>query len=53
MNFQKSFGPLTRSREDKFFDNMIGHADLKRLFSLALRSVQPTNDQSQERGWRP
>jgi Holliday junction DNA helicase RuvB len=43
MNFQKLFGPLTRSREDKFFDDIIGHADIKRLFCLALRSEEPTH----------
>jgi Holliday junction DNA helicase RuvB len=43
MNFQKLFGPLTRSREDRFFDDIIGHADIKRLFGLALRSDEPTH----------
>jgi hypothetical protein len=43
MNFQKLFGPLTRSREDRFFDDIIGHAHIKRLFGLALRSHEPTH----------
>jgi Holliday junction DNA helicase RuvB len=38
MNFQKLFGPLTRSREDRFFDDIIGNEHIKRLFGLALRS---------------
>jgi hypothetical protein len=38
MNFPKLFGPLTKSREDRFFDNIIGHEHIKRLFGLALRS---------------
>ena len=43
MNFQKLFGPLTMSREDRFFDDIIGHADIKRLFSMALRSREATH----------
>jgi hypothetical protein len=43
MNFQKLFGPLTSSREDGFLDDIIGHEDIKRLFSLALRSEEPTH----------
>ena len=43
MNFQKLFGPLTRSREDRFFDDIIGHAEIKRLFGLALESNEPTH----------
>ena len=43
MNFQKLFGPLTRSREDRFFDEIIGHEHTKRLFSMALRSHEPTH----------
>ena len=43
MNFQKLFGPLTKPREDKFFDEIIGHAHIKRLFALALRSDEPTH----------
>jgi holliday junction DNA helicase RuvB len=43
MNFQKLFGPLTRSREDRFFDDIIGHEHIKRLFGLALKSDEPTH----------
>src|SRR5437773_6315342 len=43
MNFQKLFAPLTRSREDRFFDDIIGHAHIKRLFRMALRSHEPTH----------
>ena len=43
MNFQKLFGPLTKSREDRFFDDIIGHEHIKRLFGLALRSDEPTH----------
>jgi len=43
MNFQKLFGPLTRSKEDRFFDEIIGHESIKKLFSLALRSNEPTH----------
>jgi MoxR-like ATPase len=43
MNFQKLFAPLTRSREDRFFDDIIGHEHIKRLFGLALRSHEPTH----------
>jgi holliday junction DNA helicase RuvB len=43
MIFQKLFGPLTRSREARFFDDIIGHEDIKRLFGLALRSHEPTH----------
>ena len=42
MNFQKLFGPLTKPREDRFFDDLIGHEHVKRLFGLALRSNEPT-----------
>jgi predicted ATPase with chaperone activity len=42
MNFQKLFGPLTKSRED-VFDDIIGHEHIKRLFGLALRSQVPTH----------
>ena len=42
MNFQKLFGPLTRSREDRFFDDIIGNEHIKRLFGLALRSQGST-----------
>jgi len=42
MNFQKLFGPLTRSK-DGFFDDIIGHEHIKRLFSMALRSSEPTH----------
>jgi len=43
MNFQKLFAPLTRSREDRFFNEIIGHGHIKRLFALALRSDEPTH----------
>jgi DNA replicative helicase MCM subunit Mcm2 (Cdc46/Mcm family) len=42
MNFQKLFGPLTRSK-DRFFDDIIGYEHIKRLFSMALRSSEPTH----------
>jgi hypothetical protein len=42
MNFQKLFGPLTKPREGKFFNEIIGHDHFKRLFSMALRSHEPT-----------
>jgi hypothetical protein len=38
MDFQKLFGPLTKPREDKFLDEIIGHEHIKRLFGLVLRS---------------
>ena len=41
MNFQKLFGPLTKPREDRFYDEIIGHEHIKRLFSMALRSHEP------------
>src|SRR5439155_7548023 len=41
MNFQKLFGPLTKPREHRFFDDIIGHEHIKRLFGLALRSEEP------------
>jgi MoxR-like ATPase len=43
MYFQKLFGSLTTPREHRFFDDIIGHADIKRLFCLALRSEEPTH----------
>jgi MoxR-like ATPase len=43
MNFQKLFGSLTRSREFRFFDDIIGHEHIKRLFGLALRSDDPAH----------
>jgi MoxR-like ATPase len=43
MNFQKLFGPLTKPREDRFFDDIIGLTDIKKLFCLALRSEEPTH----------
>jgi MoxR-like ATPase len=43
MNFQKLFGPLMWSREDRFFGDIIGHEHIKRLFGLALRSDEPTH----------
>ena len=43
MNFQKLFGPLTKPREDKFFDGILGHEHIKILFCLALRSEEPTH----------
>jgi hypothetical protein len=43
MNFHKLFGPLTKPREDKFFDEIIGHEHIKRLFGLVLRSDEPTH----------
>ena len=43
MNFQKLFGSLTKPRGDRFFHGIIGHADIKRLFCLALRSEEPTH----------
>ena len=42
MYFQKLFG-ITKPREDKFFDGIIGHEHIKRLFCLALRSEGPTH----------
>src|SRR6266487_6288444 len=42
MNFQRLFGPLTKPREDSFFDKIIGHDHIKRLFSMALRSHEPS-----------
>jgi len=38
MNFQRLFGLLSKSR---FFDDIIGHEHIKRLFGLALRSQGP------------
>jgi holliday junction DNA helicase RuvB len=43
MNFQKLFGPLTKAREYGFFDDIIGHGHIKRLFGLALRSDEPAH----------
>jgi Holliday junction DNA helicase RuvB len=43
MNFQKLFGSLTRSREARFFDEIIGHEHIKRLFSMILGSHEPTH----------
>jgi holliday junction DNA helicase RuvB len=43
MNFQKLFRPLTRTREDRFFGDIIGHEHIKRLFGLALRSQGPNH----------
>jgi predicted ATPase with chaperone activity len=43
MNFQKLFGSLTKPREDKFFNNIIGHEHIKRSFSMALRLHEPTH----------
>ncbi len=43
MNFQKLFGPLTKSGEDRFFYDIIGHDRIKRLFGLALRSQGPNH----------
>jgi MoxR-like ATPase len=43
MNFQKLFGLLARSREDRFFEDIIGHEDIKRLFGLVSRSDEPTH----------
>jgi hypothetical protein len=43
MNFQRLFGPIRKSREDRFFDHMIGHEHAKRSFGLALRSDEPTH----------
>jgi replication-associated recombination protein RarA len=43
MNFQKLFGSLTKSREDRFFDEIIGHEHIKRLFNMALRSHESTH----------
>jgi holliday junction DNA helicase RuvB len=43
MNFQKLFGPLTRSREARFFDEIIGNEHIKRLFSMVLGSHEPTH----------
>jgi hypothetical protein len=40
MNFQKLFGPLTR---DRFFNEIIGHDHMKRLFSVGLESYVPYN----------
>jgi MoxR-like ATPase len=40
MHFQKLLGPLTRSR---FFDDIIGHEHIKRLFGLVLRSQSPNH----------
>ena len=31
INFQKLFGTLTKSRENRFFDDIIGHEHIKRL----------------------
>jgi predicted ATPase with chaperone activity len=42
MNFQRLFGPFSRSREDAF-DDIIGHEHIKRLFGLALRSQGPNH----------
>jgi hypothetical protein len=38
MNFQRLFSPLTKPREDIFFDDIIGHEHIKRRFGLPLRS---------------
>jgi len=43
MNLQKLFGPLSKSREDRFFGDIIGHEHIKRLFGLTLRSEGPTH----------
>ena len=43
MNFQRLFGPLTRTREDRVFGDIIGHEHIKRLFGLALRSQGATH----------
>ena len=43
MNFQRLLGPLTKPRENRFFDDIIGHEPIKRLFGLALRSNEPTH----------
>ena len=40
MNFQRLFGLLSKSR---FFDDIIGHEHIKRLFGLALRSQGPNH----------
>jgi Holliday junction DNA helicase RuvB len=42
MNFQRLFGPLTKTRED-IFDDIIGHEDIKRLIGMALRSQEPNH----------
>ncbi len=43
MNFQKLFAHLIKPREEIFFDEIIGHEHIKRLFGLALRSHEPTH----------
>jgi hypothetical protein len=43
MNFQRLFGPFTRSREDRFFGDIIGHEHIKRPFGLTLRTDEPTH----------
>jgi holliday junction DNA helicase RuvB len=43
MHFQRLLGPLAKSREDRFFDEIIGHEHIKRLFGLALRSQGPSH----------
>jgi Holliday junction DNA helicase RuvB len=43
MVFQKLFGPLTSSREDRFLDEIIGHEHIKRLFSMVLGSHELTH----------
>src|SRR5437870_2938542 len=43
MYFQRLFGTLTRSREDRLFHEISGHERIKRLFSMALRSHEPTH----------
>ena len=40
MNFQKLFGPLTRSREDRFSHDR--HEHIKKLFGLALTADEST-----------
>ncbi|MGB7955223.1 MAG: hypothetical protein WCF23_14690 [Candidatus Nitrosopolaris sp.] len=37
MNFQKLFGSLTKSRGDRFFDEIIAHEHIKGLFGLVTR----------------
>jgi len=43
MNIQRLLGPITKSREDRFFGDIIRHEHIKRLFGLALRSDEPTH----------
>jgi Holliday junction resolvasome RuvABC ATP-dependent DNA helicase subunit len=43
MNFSRLFSKIVETKSDTFFENVVGHDNIKRLFGMALQSEEPVH----------